>query len=79
MPLNIRGPRAAELARELASRRGATMTEAIILALESALRQHRKAGTLVERFAAIARELAKTGRPGGRYPNKDEIDAMWSR
>jgi antitoxin VapB len=77
MPLNIRHPRAAELARELADRRGTTMTEAIINALESALRQDRKAGALAERFAAIARELAKTGRPGGRDLSKDEIDAMW--
>jgi antitoxin VapB len=37
MPLNIRDERAAKLARRLAERKGISMTEAVIEALESAL------------------------------------------
>ena len=77
MPLNIRDPRAAELARELAARRGTTMTEAIISALESSLRRHKSRARLASRYAAIARELAEKGKPGGRGMSREEIDAMW--
>lgn len=39
MRLNIRDPRAAELARALAARRRITMTEATIAALEAGLKR----------------------------------------
>ncbi len=41
MPLNIRDPRAAELAKELAARRKITMTAAIIEALQNEIKRER--------------------------------------
>ena len=77
MPLNIRDPRAAELAKKLAVRRGTNMTEAVVAALEIALEQDRARLPLPERFAAIATALAAKGKPGGRNLTKEEIDEMW--
>lgn len=77
MPLNIRDPRAAVLARDLARRRGTTMTEAIIAALEAEIVRERQRKPLAARLSAIADDLAAQVRPGGRRMTKDEIDALW--
>ncbi|MBV1702886.1 MAG: type II toxin-antitoxin system VapB family antitoxin [Hyphomicrobiales bacterium] len=77
MSLSIRDPRATILARELAARRGTNMTEAIVTALESALRADKARKPLVERIAAISRELRGKAQPGGRDVSRDEIDALW--
>lgn len=77
MPLNIRDPRAAQLARELAKRRGTTMTEAIIAALEAEIERDRSKKPLAARLSAIADDLASQSRPGGRRMTRDEIDALW--
>jgi antitoxin VapB len=77
MPLNIRDPRAAALARDLAKRRGTTMTEAIIAALEAEIERDRERQPLTVRLSAIADELAAQGRPGGRRMTRDEIDDLW--
>ena len=77
MSLSIRDPRAAELARELAGRRGTNMTEAIVAALELALAADAARIPLAQRVAAIADELAARGKPGGRDLTPDERDAMW--
>ena len=77
MPLNIRDPRAHALARELAARRGATMTEAIIAALEGELRRERERPSLPDRLADIARQLKAEAQAPGREMTKDEIDDMW--
>ncbi len=77
MPLSIRDPRAATLARELAARRGTNMTEAIVTALESALRADKAREPLVERIAAISSELRAKAQPGGREVSRDEIDELW--
>ena len=78
MPLNIRDPRGAALARDLAKRRGTTMTEAIIAALEAEIGRDRERKPLVDRLSAIADALAAQARPGGRRMTRDEIDDLWS-
>jgi len=75
--LSIRNPKAAKLARELAARRGVTMTDAIVSALENELERAREESSLSERLAGLARELAMKAGPNRRAVGKDEIDAMW--
>lgn len=76
MALHIRDNRAASLAKRLAARRGITMTQAVVTALESALAQ--EARPLSERIADIARDAARLRRgKGGRTVNKREIDDLW--
>jgi antitoxin VapB len=76
MPLHIRDDRAADLARRLAGRKGVTMTEAVIGALEDALAREER--PLAERIAEIADEAERLGnRARGRTPTKQEIDELW--
>lgn len=77
MNLQIRHPRAHELARRLAEKRKVSMTEAVIDALEAELKRESKRTPLAERLAAIAGELKAKSGPGGRPVGKDEIDEMW--
>ncbi len=79
MPLNIRDPRAAELARDLARRRGTTMTQAIIGALEAEIERERAEKPLAERLLAITNHLHAKARPGGRRMTRDEIDDLWGQ
>ena len=76
MALHIRDERAATLARRLAKRKGITMTDAVIEALEGALAREER--PLRERIADIANELERIGnRARGRVPTKQEIDELW--
>lgn len=60
--LNVRNPRAHELARELAQRRKTGITEAVIQALENELDRERDSIPLAQRLGALAdRALAKAG------------------
>src|SRR5579875_2628632 len=59
MPLHIRDDRAATLARRLAKRKGVTMTDAVIGALEDALAREQR--PLAERIAEIADDLERVG------------------
>ncbi len=77
MNLQIRDPRARDLARQLAEKRKISMTEAVIEALESELQREREQVPLAERLAAIANDLKAKGGSGGRDLTKDEIDEMW--
>lgn len=77
MNLQIRDPRARELARRLAEKRKVTMTDAVIDALEAELRRDNEGIPLAERLAGIAKDLRLKAKPGGRDMDKDEIDAMW--
>jgi antitoxin VapB len=78
MALHIRDGRAAELARKLAERRGQTMTEAVIAALESELRRDAERRSLAARLDEIARRLATKGDSvKARRVAKDEIDVLW--
>jgi len=77
MNLQIRDPRAHELARRLAEKRKVTMTDAVIDALEAELRRENDGIPLYERLAGIAKDLRLKAKSGGHDMGKDEIDAMW--
>ncbi|SIT56498.1 conserved hypothetical protein [Mesorhizobium prunaredense] len=77
MNLQIRDPRARELARQLAAKRNISMTEAVIEALESELKREGGRIPLAERLAAIANDIKAKAGQGGRAVTKDEIDDMW--
>jgi antitoxin VapB len=77
MNLQIRNPRAHELARRLAEKRRITLTEAVIEALEAQLKQENAQMPLAKRLAALANELAAKAKPGGHDMTGDEIDDMW--
>lgn len=76
MNLQIRDPKARELAKKLAAARNVTMTEAVIEALESELKRQRTPKSNLG-VADLVSELRDLARPGGRDMTKDEIDAMW--
>ena len=78
-PLNIRDPRARELARELAGRRKTSITAVVIEALERELDRERQAIPLATRLAKIAeRAMAQAG-PDARPITEAERDEMWTR
>lgn len=77
MNLQVRNPRAYELARKLAAKRKVSMTAAVIGALEAELERENTRQPLAERLAAIANELKAKAGVGGREMSKKEIDAMW--
>jgi antitoxin VapB len=77
MHLQIRDPRARELARKIARQRHVSMTEAVVQALDAEYRRVAAQQPLAERLGAIADELAALAKPGGRDMSKSEIDAMW--
>jgi len=76
MTLHIRDQRAARLAKQLATRKGVTMTQAVVTALESALA--RETRPLHQRIADIADDAARLrGNRRGRTVSKSEIDKLW--
>ncbi|MER8658504.1 type II toxin-antitoxin system VapB family antitoxin [Mesorhizobium sp. M0847] len=77
MNLQIRDPRARDLARQLAEKRKISLTEAVIEALESELQREREQVPLAERLAAISNDLKAKAGGGGRDLTRDEIDEMW--
>jgi antitoxin VapB len=77
MNLQIRDPRAHELALELARKRRVSMTEAVIEALEAELKRENQRAPLATRLVAIAAELGAKAGDDGREMSKDEIDQMW--
>jgi antitoxin VapB len=79
MNLQIRNPRAYELAKRLARRRGVSITDAVIAALEADLTVVPEQRPVTQRVAEIAAELRAMAKPGGRDLNKAEIDAMWGQ
>ncbi len=78
-PLNIRDPRARELARELAGRRKISITAAVIEALERELAREREAIPLATRLAKIAERAQDQTGPDARPVNEAERDTMWTR
>lgn len=75
--LQIRDDRARALAEELAAKRGTTMTEAVVQALEGELRREKEKEPLAVRLKRIAERAKAQSMPGGRAMTKDEIDEMW--
>jgi len=76
MALNIRDNRAEQLAKELASHRHITMTQAVIEALSNELERERQKVPLAQRIEAL-RQSHFNGVMRGKDMAKDEIDAMW--
>jgi antitoxin VapB len=79
MNLQIRNPRAHELAKRLARRRGVSITAAVIAALEADLNAVAEPRPLNKRVADLTAELRAMAKPGGRDMTKAEIDAMWGQ
>lgn len=77
MNLQIRDPRAHQLARQLAEKRHLSLTEAVIEALEAQLQKESARTPLADRLAEIASQLKAKAKAGGRDMSKDEIDEMW--
>lgn len=77
--LNVRNPRAHELAKELAERRKAGITEVVIQALEHELERERAAIPLAQRLAAIAERGMSEAGPNSRPVTEADRDAMWAR
>jgi antitoxin VapB len=77
MNLQIRNPRAYDLARQLASRRCTSLTDAVIEALEAELEREKAQQPLADRLCALAASLKAKAGEGGREMSKEEIDAMW--
>lgn len=77
MTLQVRNPRAHELARELATMRGVSMSDAVVQALEQVVKQERARIPLRERIKPIIDKLHEGAQPGGHVMTKEEIDAMW--
>lgn len=77
MPLNIRDPRAQKLAKDLARRRGTTMTAVIVDALEKEVRREDEKKPLASRLKSLAATQAELANAKGHHMTKDEIDALW--
>jgi antitoxin VapB len=77
--LTIRDKRVHDMARQLAERRGVTMTEAVSQALTRELSEIRQDMTIAERLLDIGRASVAKARPGGKTPSRQDIDDMWTR
>ncbi len=77
--LNIRNPRAHELAKELAERRKTGITEVVIQALEHELERERATIPLAQRLAAIAERGMSEAGPNSQPFTEADRDAMWTR
>jgi antitoxin VapB len=77
MNLQIRDPRAHDLARRLAEKQKTSMTEAVIAALEAQLAEHESRPPLADRVAEIAHGLKASSQGRGHDMSKDEVDRMW--
>jgi hypothetical protein len=77
--LNIREKRVHAMARELAERRGVTMTAVVAAALERELAIENAKPSVSEALLAIGRASAAKAAPGGRDLTPEERDALWSR
>ena len=76
MPMNIRDPRAEELAKKLASLRDTTMTRVVIEALESELERERRKQPLRARVANLRARHGFTV-PAGQDLSQEQIDELW--
>jgi antitoxin VapB len=77
MNLQIRDPRARELAKKLAEKRKVSMTDAVIDALQAELGREQGKIRLADRLGPLVAELRSKARKGGHVMTKDEIDSMW--
>lgn len=77
MNLQIRHPKARELARQVAERDGISLTNAVIKALEAEAARRNSQETIEETIERVHADLVRIGKPGGRVMTKEEIDEMW--
>jgi antitoxin VapB len=77
MNLQIRDPRARELAQKLAEKRKVSMTDAVIGALQAELGREQERTMLADRLAPLIAELRSKAGKGGHVMTKDEVDSMW--
>ncbi|MDO9425317.1 MAG: type II toxin-antitoxin system VapB family antitoxin [Methylobacterium sp.] len=77
--LNVRNPRAHELARELAQRRRTGITEVVIQALEHELERERSTTPLAQRLTALADRARSKAGPNPRPVTEADRDALWER
>jgi antitoxin VapB len=76
--LQIRHPKARELARRIAARDGISMTDAVVRALEKdAAEPPSGRPSLVDDLRRIQDELRAMSKPGGYMMTKEDIDDMW--
>ena len=68
MSLNIKHPEADRLARELARRRGESITDAVLTAIREQLKRERER----VRTPALAEQLLEIGHRFSRLPKQDE-------
>lgn len=79
MGFSIRSAEVEGLARELARRRGSTMTEAIKHALRKDLDATPSKRPLGEAIEEIVQEIKAMAGPNRRDVTKDEIDELWGQ
>jgi antitoxin VapB len=77
MNLQIRDPRANQLADQIARARQCTKTEAVIQALDAELARLKTERPLLEVVKDIQARIRRKSKGKGHDMTKDEIDAMW--
>ncbi|WAJ26484.1 type II toxin-antitoxin system VapB family antitoxin [Antarcticirhabdus aurantiaca] len=78
MALHIRDEETDALVRELASRRGIGLTEAVRVAVENELARERKRLSLRERLKPLVDEVARARKAEG-MPDKAFYDELWGQ
>ena len=77
MNLQIRHPKARQLARRIADLRRVSMTEAVVDALAADLARRENRESVAETVTRLHEELRRIGKPGGRDLTKEELDELW--
>lgn len=77
MNLQIRHPRARQLARRIADLRRVSMTEAVVDALEADLARRQGRESVAETASRLHEQLRRLGKSGGRDLTKEELDDLW--
>ncbi len=77
MNLQIRDPRARDMARQLARRNGTTMTEAVVEALDFRLKHAEPKLSLIALAATLRHELKRRATGVGRMIDDAEVDELW--
>jgi antitoxin VapB len=77
MNLQIRDPRARDMAKQLARLKGSSMTEAVVDALEHRLRDVGQSVSLAALAERLRHDLATRSNGKGSDLTPDAVDAMW--
>jgi antitoxin VapB len=77
MGLTIRDPRAAELAREIAVRKGTTMTAVVIDLLERETKALESELTISQKLRLLSEKALAMAGPNRKEMTKEDIDALW--